>query len=160
MVFLDVGSLIDDPDEVRRSFHHEVFHLIDYRDDGVVTRDPAWEALNPPGFKYAGGGRAALADPAMTTDPTDKVPGFVTGYSTSAVEEDKAELFAFLVVHPAYMAKRAATDPVIRAKVARMKALLAAFCPAVDEAYWARLARVRGDNDPIPAGPAAGPRPN
>jgi uncharacterized protein (TIGR02996 family) len=122
-----------------------------YRDDGQIYADPGWLALNPPGFRYGRGGWAALGDPARTDDPTDRVPGFLTGYSTASVEEDKAEVFAYLMVHPEYVAGRADRDPVLRAKTARMRALLSAFCPSADARFWETVKRAR-------AGPLA-PRP-
>ena len=149
IVYLDAGALRADPAAGRQTVHHELFHLADWRDNGVIDRDPAWEALNPAGFRYAGGGKAALADPAISTAPSDRVPGFLNTYSTTAVEEDKAEVFGWLMTNPGYMAKHSAErDPVIAAKVARMKALVNRFCPALDDDFWAGIAA-----SPGPAGP-------
>jgi hypothetical protein len=106
---------------------------------GDIDTDPGWAALNPPEFRYGGGGRAALSDPNVAWDRPAPTPGFVSRYSTTGLEEDKAELFAFLVAHPRKLAERAGSDAVLRAKVERMKAQLTAFCPAVDDQFWQRV---------------------
>lgn len=101
-------------DYLRRLLHHELFHFLDLADDGSVLRDPAWEALNAPGFSYAHGGRAMRGPEARVTPPP---PGFVSGYATAAVEEDKAETFAEWMWARDALRERAADDPVLRAKV-------------------------------------------
>ena len=45
-------------------------------------------------------------------------------------------LFARLMVEPDYVATRAAEDPILRAKVARLRELLVAFCPQFDDSSW------------------------
>ena len=61
---------------------------------------------------------------------------------TTGVEEDKAELFAQLVVNPAHVKDRAKTDFVLKAKVVRMKSLLKAFCPDMNDEFWKKVERV------------------
>jgi hypothetical protein len=121
--------------------HHEFFHIIDYRDDGHVYEDKEWAALNPPSFKYGSGGKNAQ-HVASARELTDKFAGFLNYYSTTGVEEDKAEVFANLIVDSAYVAERAMTGRVVRAKVMALKKLLAKFCPEVDEDFWTKAAAV------------------
>jgi hypothetical protein len=124
-----------------RVLHHEFFHIIDYRDDGDVYEDKAWAALNRPGFHYGTGGKNAqlVAD---ASELTDKFPGFLDYYSTTGVEEDKAEIFANLIVESDYVARRAKTDAVLRAKVRLLEKLLRQFCSEIDPAFWAKAAAV------------------
>jgi hypothetical protein len=70
----------------------------------------------------------ALADPVLRTGRSDRVPGFLTGYATAAVEEDKAETFAYMIVDPEYVLARSAWDQVVRTKADRMRAMVADFC--------------------------------
>ena len=157
-LYLDVTALTALPDYNRTTIHHEFFHFLDYRDDGRLDRDPTWEALNPPGVRYGHGGWAARRDPEAGVD-TDRYPGFLNSYSKSAVEEDKAVVFAYLVARPSYLAGRTTADPILRAKVDRMKELLVAFCPEIDESFWekARLAERTAANElPIPEVPGPG----
>jgi hypothetical protein len=141
-LYLDVSRGTYNTRYLRKVIHHEFFHIIDYRDDGSVYADERWASLNPPGFKYGGSGRAAQ-DLRETSVLTTKYPGFLNHYSTTAVEEDKAEVFANLVVDLAYVEDRALTDRVLRAKVARMKELLAAFCPEMDGRFWEKVRRMK-----------------
>ena len=93
-----------------RVLHHEFFHIIDYRDDGDVYEDKAWAALNRPGFHYGTGGKNAQ-HVASARELTEKFPGFLNYYATTGVEEDKAEVFANLIVDPAYVAKPRQSGP-------------------------------------------------
>jgi hypothetical protein len=108
--------------------HHEFFHLIDRADDGDVYSDPEWSALNPIGFHYGTGGVNAQTT-RNTGTLTDKIQGFLTHYATTGVEEDKADLFAYIITHKNYISARMRTDITLRAKVTRLKALLVDFCP-------------------------------
>jgi hypothetical protein len=110
LLLLDVGSVETD---LVRTFHHELFHFFDLADDARVSPDPAWDALNAKGFAYGAGGRALRASWAARASD---VPGFVSGYATSAVEEDKAETFAFAVARPDALRAMVARDAVVAAK--------------------------------------------
>lgn len=117
--------------------HHEFFHMVDYRDDGLLYEDKPWASLNRSTFKYGTGGKnAQRVSEACTL--TDKYPGFLNYYSTTGVEEDKAELFANLIVEPEYVEGRAQTDPVLKAKVQALRALMASFCPDLNGQFWER----------------------
>jgi hypothetical protein len=126
-LLLDVDA---SPDFLRRLVHHEVFHFADYAADDQVKSDPEWTRLNDAFFLYGSGGRF-LRDP-RSSSPASAPPGFVTLYATSALEEDKAETFAFLMVAPGLMAERAKTDPVLARKVARVKVELAGLGYTLD----------------------------
>lgn len=119
--------------ELVRVLHHELFHFFDLADDGVVSPDAPWEALNPAGFLYGSGGRTLRG--AWAARPTTALPGVLSAYATSGVEEDKAETFAFAVTAPAFVGARAAVDPAVRAKCAELVRRIA----AVDAAAPARL---------------------
>ena len=127
---------------VCKVLHHEFFHIVDYRDDGRLYEDKEWAKLNSPGFKYGTGGKHAQNE-ASASELTDRFPGFLNYYSTTGVEEDKAEVFANLIVNSEYVTWRANTDRVVRAKVQLLKKLLAKFCPEVDEAFWTAAAEVK-----------------
>jgi hypothetical protein len=66
------------------------------------------------------------------------LPGFVSRYATSALEEDKAETFAFLMAAPVRLDAIAARDAVIRNKIVALRAELHEFCPEIDGRFWAR----------------------
>jgi hypothetical protein len=117
------GLLLLDVDgserDLVRGLHHEVFHFADLADDGTLSPDPAWEALNVPGFVYGAGGRTLRSAWAGQPPANDGflAGGFVSPYATSGPEEDKAETFAFAVARPTQVRERASHDPILTAKL-------------------------------------------
>jgi hypothetical protein len=132
-LLLDVDA---PPEFLRRLIHHEVFHFADYAADDQVQRDPAWEKLNGSSFSYGSGGRF-LRDPASSS-PDGAPEGFVTRYATSALEEDKAETFAFLMVAPGATLARAHSDRVLSAKIHAIELELGKLDPAMNAGFWSR----------------------
>jgi hypothetical protein len=133
------GTLLLDadvrPHELARLLHHELFHFADYADDDQVTRDPAWEKLNDPWFVYGSGGRY-MREPGSAR-LTNSRPGFLTRYATSALEEDKAEVFALLMVAPREVATIAQHDAIVRNKIEAVKRQLVNLSPLLNEHFWA-----------------------
>ena len=103
----------------------------------MVLADRRWEALNRTGFSYGYGGRDMRGPEA--TPMREDLPGFVSLYATSALEEDKAEIFAFMMARPTAMRRLAARDEVIAAKMAYVTSVVAALAPHVDESFWRNL---------------------
>jgi hypothetical protein len=145
-LYLDVSRGNYSPSYLRKVIHHEFFHIIDYKDDGKVYADEQWAALNAPGFKYGGGGKSAQGEQNASI-LTDKVPGFLTMYATTGVEEDKAEMFANLLVNFANVEKRGRKDKILAAKAERMRELLTEFCPEMNEAFWNTVRTMKRNND-------------
>lgn len=109
-----------------RLVHHEVFHFFDFTDQDRPHENDRWTIANGL-FVYGEGGRSVRSPRA--SDLSDDMPGFLTRYAMSAVEEDKAEVFSFLMTQPEAVRGRAATDPVVRAKVERLGEKLARVAP-------------------------------
>lgn len=141
-LYLDVSRGSYNKPYLRKVMHHEFFHIIDYRDDGDLYRDERWSSLNPSGFRYGSGGVNAQ-DLPYTSVLTDRFPGFLNHYSTTGVEEDKAEVFANLIVDHAYVGGRIRSDAVLRKKVKLLQQLLARFCPDMNSAFWEKLRQRR-----------------
>lgn len=140
-LYLEVSRGAKYPRYLATVIHHEFFHIVDYKDDGLVYKDDAWSALNPKDFKYGNGGKNAQSN-GSTSMLTTKFPGFLTHYGTTGVEEDKAELYAHLIVNSAVVKDRIKTDAVLKAKVARMKSLLKSFCPSMNDDFWKKIEKV------------------
>ena len=134
-LYLDASRGSDSRAYMRKVIHHEFFHIVDWLDDGKLYQDERWSSLNPPGFKYGSGGINAQ-NLFFSGILTDKFPGFLNYYSTTGVEEDKAKLFANLIVDPAYVELRIKTDAVLGAKVRMMMELLRSFCPDLNDEFW------------------------
>ena len=130
----------------RQIIHHELFHLIDWK-DCIIHKDPEWEKLNPSDFKYGSGG-ISLQKPSDWSAglPDTSLKGFLNHYSMSGLEEDKAEIFAHMMVNYKAIDSRAETDPIIKAKMSQMKKLLYDFCPAFNKDFWSKLKAV-----PVPS---------
>lgn len=129
----------------RSSIHHEYFHLIDYRDDRSLYIDRQWDKLNPVGFTYGIGGKNVQDD--ETQSLTFDQLGFMNKYSTQGVEEDKAEIFAYLMTRPELMRQRVKTDSVVASKTRMLKNLLASFSESVNEEFWKSAAKVDRPKD-------------
>jgi hypothetical protein len=127
-LYLSVRAGIN-PGYIKRTVHHETFHQFDYADDRRLDADPRWEALNPPGFRYPNDAERAQADPDALR-PDEGLPGFLNRYAASSPAEDKAELFASLVVERDLVRRREARDEVIRRKVERLREMLDGFGPS------------------------------
>ena len=65
--------------------------------------------------------------------------GFVNNYSTTAVEEDKAEVFANMIVRPQSIAEWAKVDGVIRNKARMMRDPAYLISNDIDDAFWEAL---------------------
>jgi hypothetical protein len=131
---------------MRKVLHHEFFHIVDWRDDGSLYKDARWASLNASSFKYGSGGINAQGL-GYSSVFTDKFPGFLNYYSTTGVEEDKAEVFANLIVEPVYVENKIKNDAVLRAKVKLMQKLLRSFCPDVNPAFWKKVRRMKRTYD-------------
>jgi len=76
---------------------------------------------------------------ALASLLTEDYPGFLTRYATAVLAEDKAEVFANMMVNLQPVKARAQKDAVILAKMLRIKELLLRFCPQVDDHFWQRI---------------------
>lgn len=133
------GTLLVDVDAdapyLRRLVHHEVFHFADYADDDQLSHDPAWLSLNDRYFVYGSGGRFAREPGAGRFSA--EIPGFVSRYATSALEEDKAETFAMRMSAPRQFAELTATDPILRAKSSALEVQLRKLSARMDTRFFA-----------------------
>lgn len=150
-VYLNVASAREADNDLRAALHHELFHLLDYADDEILYEDEEWASHNPQGFAY--GAFKFAPDGSLVRNKSLK--GFVTEYSLTDPAEDKAEVFAHLIVSAARVNKQCRDDPYLQAKVRAMKLRLAAFCPEIDNQFWdsaTNLARPRSLPTPLFSG--------
>ena len=138
-LYLDVRSGIYSETYRRKVIHHGFYRLLDLAShDG--TGDADWVALNAPDFHYGSAGAVAEGDnkSSLVSHPA---PGFLNSWSMSAVEADKAEIFANLMVNDLKTRLLVKQDEILRAKVQRLKDMLALFCRPCGEAFWANVAK-------------------
>lgn len=105
------------PSGMELRVHHEYYHFIEYRlFNDFYYRDPAWLALNPPGTAYGQGGATAYGKGFQNLGHPQ--PGLVSLYAAYGPEEDKAEVFGWMMA-PAYalrLQQWTAFDPALLAK--------------------------------------------
>ena len=102
---------------IRIVLHHEFFHYIDYSYDHSFE-DREWELLNQEGFEYGEGG-----DNEREWIKLEKnIMGFINHYSTSALEEDRAEIYQYLISCPDEALNN--KDEIVAKKAKRMQNIL------------------------------------
>lgn len=113
------------PSGMELRVHHEYYHFIEYRlFNDFYYRDPAWLALNPPGTAYGQGGATAYGKGFQNLGHPQ--PGLVSLYAAYGPEEDKAEVFGWMMA-PAYalrLQQWTAFDPTLLAKRQRLMEVL------------------------------------
>lgn len=131
-MYYDTSLGAHNPAYQRSVIHHEFFHLIDHR-MGTMRKDPTWQALNAPGFQYGDGGHLMRQ---RGVGNLTNLPGLLTSYAGSAIEEDKAELYAHLLTNRKHVESRAQEDAVLKSKVGELKRRLASWDRGFDAPFW------------------------
>lgn len=138
-IYVDSTAEIGDEAHRRRTLHHELFHFFDYTQHPKdMASNSEWQKANAPGVNY--GSAAPAAKPGRANWASHPAPGFISDYSLSAVPEDRAELFAALMTNNLTLRTLLQRDPFLAKKTQMLKDELQRFCPAADDAFWARAA--------------------
>ena len=118
----------------RHVIHHEYYHMIEEQINGdAYWKDPVWAGFNPPGFRYGSGGvNARGQDGASTLNHPHA--GFVSLYAMSSLEEDKAEVYACLLIDTEREAMNewAKTDHILASKITYMSEFIARLGSSVN----------------------------
>lgn len=124
----------------RHVIHHEYYHLLEQEVFGsAYYKDPKWANFNRPDFHYGKGGAFAQTGPQY--DLVHPLPGFINRYATSGLEEDKAEVFAALMVpeEARLLNSWSRADRMLQAKLQYMKAFLRSRVPEMNDSYWQKV---------------------
>jgi len=107
-----------------RTTHHEVFHAMErqFTRSGSALFGATWDALNEPGFKYRIGPNSVSAEgqPTHTKDNAGR-KGFAEPYGMNIATDDRATLYARMMVADKVFYGRLATDPILLAKTKRIQ---------------------------------------
>jgi hypothetical protein len=125
--------------------HHEFYHLVEKNYFGnFYYNDRSWVSFNPLDFSYGSGGAAAYANPEFARRQYP-YKGFITGYATSGIEEDKAELFGYLMTTQEYLKlqKWIREDQVLSNKVAYFMGFLRGMCREMDYDFFIKIHQVK-----------------
>lgn len=124
----------------RHSIHHEFYHMMDIMQPG--WKNPTWNTFNHPEFEY---GNNSVKNGNKERGKTYKIfrerKGFITPYSMMSEEEDKAEIYACLMVKSQsdILHRWIKDDPILGKKMHYIKERIQAFCPQMNEQYWDQL---------------------
>jgi hypothetical protein len=138
-IYVDSTAEIGDEAHRRRTLHHEFYHFLDHAQHPTdMTTNTVWKNANAPGVNY--GTAAPAAKPGQHNWASHPAPGFISDYSLTAIPEDRAELFAALMTNNLTLRTLLQRDPYLATKTQMLKDELHQFCPAADEAFWAKAA--------------------
>jgi hypothetical protein len=146
-VYLDVGQRA----EIAHTLHRELFQLVEH----AVAKSPPvdsmteslalalWRSINESRFSYTG--EEPALDPTNPTspEPSARPRGFVSASATSGIEVDRAETFAAMVTAADAVARIAADDPRVAAKVIHIMDMIDQFSPGAPPWKPELLATVR-----------------
>jgi len=123
-IFYDYLRSSSNTQKTRHKIHHEIYHLVGSKHPFWKEHGPAWEALNRTGFSYNQKYNLHERNPINFFAPPE--PGFVTDYAMSSAEEDRAEVFAcmMLPVELKLMEQWAQKDKILFKKVEVMREFL------------------------------------
>lgn len=124
LLMLNVGGSTPDDAYLRHIFLHELYHLIEFRFNAF--QDDEWQQ------RFGTGYANEYGVVTQRTTPGSGKPGFLNGYSESFPHEERAELFASLLLDPGEIPAhiQATNDGVLREKaryVAEKSARLIGF---------------------------------
>ncbi len=107
-----------------RTTHHEVFHAMErqFTRSGSPLFGPTWDALNEDGFRYRIGPNSVSAEgqPTHTKDNKGR-KGFAEPYGMNIATDDRATMYARMMVADQVFYGRLATDPILLAKTNRLQ---------------------------------------
>lgn len=114
-------------EEIEMRMHHELFHLIEGTIHGGMTPNiRSWNRLNPEGFRYGQGGASAYSEGTDFSHLERPRDGFSTGYATFGGEEDRSEVFAYMMTRGFSERQRgwATVDPILNRKIQHIQNFL------------------------------------
>ena len=137
----DIGYVYDEA-YMREVIHHEYDHYFEashYSD--VYHQDVEWASFNPQGFSYGGGGGTCYQPGNSCLTGEHPMDGFVTGYATSGMEEDKAELYAYMFTKEGNDKLQVwlKNDATLAKKYTYYKALIQSVVPQMDDDYFVKI---------------------
>jgi hypothetical protein len=103
----------------RRAIHHEVFHMMEHamRFDGAEALIASWPVR-------------VESRPAV---------GYISDYARESPAEDRAEVYACMVVEPDHISTLARVDEIIRQKKDLIAEHVSAWSLGIDPAWWAAV---------------------
>lgn len=123
----------------RRTVYHELGHALHFRHRALFP-EADWLSLVP-ADGYFGGGRKYIEAGVSHRDysPDLLARGFVTGYASSSLEEDVAELFEAIMAGDPRLTAAVQDSPLVERKARLLAAFLRSIDPTFSDDYLMRL---------------------
>lgn len=144
VLYLDIGYSYAGSEYQRKTIHHEYYHMIEENYFGsMYYYDEEWAGYNIPSFSYGDGGASAYHDEnyAHVENPDMNIRGFVDLYSTYGLEEDKAQVYSYIMTTSTYkkLMKWVENDEILSDKVSYMKRFLKKHSPEMNDEYFFKI---------------------
>ena len=141
VLYYDIGYAYAGDTYQKMVIHHEYYHMIEENYFGsMYYKDEEWDSFNPPDFEYGEGGSSAYEEENYSNKEHPR-QGFIDNYSMYGLEEDKAQVYAYIMTTPLYnkLMKWIETDTILAKKVRYMKKFMQKHSPEINEAYFYKI---------------------
>ena len=138
LVYADNSDVVC-PVGMENRVHHEFYHYIEARLSGSMrARERVWQGMNKPDFKYGDGGQEVYNCAGGFRNTGHVKEGFVSRYALSAEEEDKAEMFGWIMTKgfANQVQGWTETDPVLKQKRERMIKFISDAVPEMNAEFF------------------------
>ena len=138
-LFYDIYIGSNDAVYQRHCIHHEFYHMIEEEINGdVYYKDPRWPSA---GYSYIGEGQQAYSSGTDVYSLIHPEPGFINLYSTYALEEDKAEIYASLFIpsEASLLYQWDENDNLLNRKIDYIKRFLKTLDSGFTDDYWEEI---------------------
>ncbi len=119
LIYADNNDLQCEPGMELR-VHHEFYHFLEGKKNGDMHfNDPSWAAMNDSKHQYSSNAAQTYSCAGGFHNTGHSQPGFVSRYATTAIEEDKAEVFAWMMTkgYGSRVQNWTLNDPILKNKV-------------------------------------------
>jgi len=139
ILFLSLDNSGESDTYLIHVMHHELHHCAEYKHWNSMSYlwDP-WALANTSGFSYQGGGASAYENPNIDWYSMNRpIDGFINKYSTTAQEEDRAEIVAAIMTESEKekLDEFLTKDEILQQKVLLIKILLTEIS-GESKSYW------------------------
>ncbi|KOY85413.1 hypothetical protein AD998_03925 [bacterium 336/3] len=143
VLYLDIEYLGSSGEKyIRETIHHEFYHMLEEHYFGdFYFKDPKWMVLNPPEYPYISTQGANAYTDGVYTPKDHPVSGFVSAYSRYALEEDKAEVYSYIMATHRYQQVKEwiKEDTYLSKKVKYIQDFIVKNCPEMDEKWFEKI---------------------
>jgi hypothetical protein len=158
VLYLDITYLANGgEDYVREVIHHEYYHMLEENYFGdFYYKDPQWNALNHPDYPYVSSQGANAYTDGLYKEQDHPAPGFVSAYSRYALEEDKADMYAYLMTTKRFeqLQNWIKEDTYLASKTKYMMNFMKKNCSEMNAQWFSEIHNLKSSSKPVKIKPA------